>query len=193
MWDAEADRFDDQPDHGLTDPDVRRAWTELLTDVLPEPPARILDLGSGTGTLAVLLGGLGHEVTGVDLAPRMIERARRKADEQSVDVRFLVGDAGRPPVDGPVDVVLARHVIWALPDPAAAVDRWIRLLAPGGRLVLVEGRWNTGAGLAADDLMPLVRARTATATLRILSADDRLWGGSVNDERYLITATTRAG
>jgi hypothetical protein len=39
------------------------------------------------------------------------------------------------------DVVLARHVVWALPDAALGLDRWIDLLKTGGRLVLVEGRW----------------------------------------------------
>ena len=45
QWDAEADRFDDEPDHGLRDPAVRRAWADLLAEVLPPPPGRVLDVG----------------------------------------------------------------------------------------------------------------------------------------------------
>lgn len=112
LWDAEADRFDDEPDHGLRDPGVRQAWTHLLTATLPPPPARILDLGCGTGTLSVLLAELGYDVRGVDIAPRMIERAQDKARRHGVDARFEVGDASTPTLDGGgVDVVLARHVI----------------------------------------------------------------------------------
>lgn len=164
VWDAEADRFDEEPDHGLSDPDVRRAWSELLRSALPAPPARILDLGSGTGTLAVLMAQFGHEVTGVDLAPRMVERAARKARERAVQVRFVVGDAGQPPVDGPFDVVLARHVVWALPDPLAALQRWTALLGPLGRLVLVEGFRHTGAGLRGRDLLRLAQASARPGT-----------------------------
>ena len=190
-WDAEADRFDDEPDHGLRDHATRRAWADLLTGLLPPAPARVLDMGCGTGTLGVLLAELGHDVRGVDLAPRMVERARAKARHHRVDARFEVGDAGAPAVDGRFDVVLARHVVWALPDVPAALDNWVDLLVPGGLLILVEGFWSTGAGIRGADLLPQVQARTATATLRSLSADAALWGVAVTDERYLITGRTQ--
>jgi methylase of polypeptide subunit release factors len=60
-WDEQAASFDQEPDHGLLDPTVRAAWIAVLTDVLPPAPARILDLGCGTGTLAVLLAEAGYE------------------------------------------------------------------------------------------------------------------------------------
>ena len=56
------------------------------------------------------------------------------------------------------DVVLARHVVWALPDPAAALRAWVDLLAPGGRLVLVEGFWSTGRRAARGELTGLLAA-----------------------------------
>lgn len=194
LWDAEADRFDDEPDHGLRDPSVWQAWTALLVDLLPPPPARVLDLGSGTGTLAVLLAGLGYEVAALDVSPRMVGLAREKALRHGVNVRFVVGDAGDPDVgdralSAPFDVVLTRHLLWALPDAAAALDAWMRLLEPGGMLVLIEGFWHTGAGIRAADLLPLVEARTTAAALRVLSHDERLWGGPVTDERYVVTGT----
>jgi SAM-dependent methyltransferase len=187
-WDAEADRFDDQPDHGLRDERIRAAWWSLLAELVPGPPARVLDLGSGTGSLAVLLAEHGHRVFGVDLAPRMVERAARKAREQSVSVDFRVGDAAEPPVDGLFDVVLVRHVLWAMPDPSAAVDRWLSLLTPAGVLILVEGFWHTGAGIAAADLLELVSSRTRALMWRRLDNEPALWGGPVTDERYLIAA-----
>jgi ubiquinone/menaquinone biosynthesis C-methylase UbiE len=188
IWDGEAARFDEQPDHGLSDLRIREAWTALLREALPEPPARVLDLGCGTGSLSVLLAELGHPVHGVDLSPRMLERAAEKTRRHGVQVALVEGDAGDPPVDGPVDVVLSRHLLWALPDVPAVLDRWTRLLAPGGRLVLVEGRWHTGVGRPAEELLPLVRAATGSAELRHLP-DPALWGGPVEDERYLIVAT----
>lgn len=187
-WDREADGFDEQPDHGLSDAGVRTAWSSLLQETLPAPPARVLDVGCGTGSVAVLLAGLGFTVQGIDLSPRMLERAAAKARRLGVQVALLEGDASDPQVAGPFDVVLSRHVLWALPDVPAVLRRWTSLLGPGGRLVLVEGCWHTGAGLLAEHLLPLVRSTTSAAEVRRLP-DPALWGGPVDDERYLIVAT----
>jgi 2-polyprenyl-3-methyl-5-hydroxy-6-metoxy-1,4-benzoquinol methylase len=67
-WDSEAAPFDSDPDHGLADPLVRAAWRELLVGVLPLPPARVVDLGCGTGALTRLLFDEGHAVDGIDIA-----------------------------------------------------------------------------------------------------------------------------
>lgn len=188
-WDAEAGRFDDQPDHGLLDPGVRAAWSSLLAQLLPPAPARVLDVGSGTGSLAVMLAEQGYEVVGIDLAPRMVERAVRKAQEHSVEVDFRVGDAANPQVDGAFDVVLGRHILWALPQPPAVLGRWAQLLSPAGLLVLIEGFWHTGHGIPAGELLALVSATTRNLTWRRLDDQPALWGGVVADERYVIAAS----
>ena len=74
-WDAEAKTFDEAPDHGLLDATVRSAWERLLIEKLPPAPARIADLGCGTGTLSVLLADNGHHVDGLDFSPEMVRRA----------------------------------------------------------------------------------------------------------------------
>lgn len=185
-WDAEAARFDEEPDHGLLDPVVRGAWADLLGDLVP-PGSTVLDLGCGTGSLAVLLSEVGHAVTGVDLSSRMIEAAEAKAARHGTDVTFLVGDASEPPVAGPFDVLLVRHVVWALPDPSGALDRWRTLLADHGRLVLIEGLWGTGAGLASAVLEALVHPTFRDVEVRQLP-DTALWGRQIRDERYALTA-----
>ena len=70
QWDREAETFDAAADHGLSDPACRAAWRSLLLEHLPPAPARVADLGCGTGTLALLLAEEGYEVTGVDFSPR---------------------------------------------------------------------------------------------------------------------------
>jgi SAM-dependent methyltransferase len=183
-WDDQAATFDDEPDHGLRDPACREAWRRVLTGVLPAPPSRLADLGCGTGSLARLLAEDGHTVDGVDLAPRMVEAARAKC--AGLPVTVTVGDAGDPPLaEASYDVVLVRHVLWALPDPADAVRRWAGLLAPGGRLVLVEGHWGTGAGLTGEQTLALVGTAREHAELTPLP-DPVLWGGPTGDERYLV-------
>ena len=188
-WDAEASGCDEAADHGLRDPQVRGAWDRLLREHLPEAPVDVLDLGCGTGSLTVLLAEAGHRVHGVDLAPAMVTAARAKIAASGTTATVEVGDASDPPgLAGAYDVVLTRHVLWALPDPASALSRWVRLLRPGGRLLLVEGRWWTGGGLTASDTRRLLAPHT-TQVQTVPLTDPLLWGGPVEDERYLCVAT----
>ena len=185
LWDAEAAGFDEAADHGLRDDTVRAAWRELLLGALPPAPARVADLGSGTGTLALLLAGHGYIVDGVDISPEMVRLAQEKAAGDTA-VRFTEGDASAPPLDpASYDVVLCRHVLWAMPDPAATLGRWIDLLVPGGRLLLVEGRWFNGAGLSAAETVALVEGAGRRAELTLLR-EPVYWGREIDDERYLV-------
>ncbi|MEU3216222.1 methyltransferase domain-containing protein [Streptomyces sp. NPDC006971] len=185
-WDSAADSFDEGPDHGLLDPVVRHAWARRLEGWLPGARSEVLDLGCGTGSLALLAAGQGHRVTAVDRSPRMVERARAKLAGTGSEV--LLGDAARPPVGGQrFDVVMVRHVVWLLPDPAAALRHWFGLLRPGGRLVLIEGVWD-GAGLPAGQLTGLLAEFTERVHHEPLSGDPDLWGGRVDDERYALVA-----
>ncbi|MFB7655478.1 MULTISPECIES: class I SAM-dependent methyltransferase [unclassified Streptomyces] len=188
-WDAEAPDFDDEPDHGLRDPDVRRAWAARLASWLPARPGDLLDLGCGTGSLSLLAAEQGHRVTGVDQSPAMVKLARAKLAGR--DAVFLEGDAAAPPVgEQRFDAVLVRHVLWTLPDPGRALSRWRHLLRPGGRLVLVEGVWGTVApvGIPADLLTALLAPLAGHVRLERLSDDPALWGREVTDERYAVVA-----
>lgn len=184
LWDREAASFDDEPDHGLADESTRAAWRDLLLGVLPPAPARIADLGCGTGTLTRLLVDEGYTVDGLDFSPEMISRARRKVPEAD----FVVADAAAPPfVVGAYDVVLSRHVLWALPDPAAGFAAWVDLLKPLGTVVLVEGNWMTGAGLTAVEAEAIVRTVRSEASTRHLP-ESVFWGKDIEDERYLLVS-----
>ena len=184
LWDREAASFDEEPDHGLADPGTRAAWRDLLLEALPPAPARVADLGCGTGTLTRLLTDEGYRVEGLDFSAQMIRRARAKVPE----ARFVVGDAAAPALrPGRYDAVLGRHVLWAMPDPSQALARWVQLLGPRGTVVLVEGSWVTGAGLPAQECERLVRTVRREAHVRLL-ADAVYWGRSVADERYLVVS-----
>lgn len=189
-WDAEAASFDDEPDHGLRDPEVRRAWAGRLRDWLPPGPCDLLDLGCGTGSLSLLAAEQGHRVTGVDGSRAMVERARAKLAGR--DAVFLHGDAAAPPVGERLyDVLLVRHVLWALPDPGRALRHWRGLLRPGGRMVLVEGVWGTvtPVGIPAGRLTALLAPLAGRIRVERLSQDAALWGKEVTDERYAVVAT----
>lgn len=188
-WNAAAATYDDGPDHGLLDPGVRRAWLALLRSHLPPAPADVVDLGCGTGTLSVLLAQEGYRVRGIDTAHEMVHAARYKATDADVCATFELGDADHPAYPpGSCDVVLVRHVLWALPDPAEAIGRWVTLLRPGGRLVLVEGSWHTGGGISVSDCEQALRRHRSTVVIEHLN-DENLWGGPVPDQRYLALST----
>ncbi|MDX6312799.1 MAG: hypothetical protein QOF44_2263 [Streptomyces sp.] len=184
-WDTVADTFDEEPDHGLGSPEVRAAWAARMRGWLPGGPCDVLDLGCGTGSLSLLAAEQGHRVTAVDRSARMVELARAKL--AGTGARVLVGEAAEPPVgEGRFDVVLVRHVLWALPDPAEALRRWAGLLRRGGRMVLVEGRWGESepVGIRADTLAELAAPVAESVRIEQLAYDSVLWGREVTDERY---------
>ncbi|MFD8914533.1 class I SAM-dependent methyltransferase [Streptomyces sp. NPDC059575] len=186
-WDVMAASFDEEPDHGLRAPEVRAAWDARLRGWLPIPPADVLDLGCGTGSLALLAAEQGHRVTAVDSSPAMVELARAKL--AGWDAAVVRGDAAEPPVGaGSADVVLVRHVLWALPEPGKVLRRWRELLRPGGRFVLVEGVWGTvaPAGIPVGRLAALLEPVVRDVRVESLSGDPLLWGKAVDDERYVV-------
>lgn len=111
------------------------AWKGLLIEVLGDRELRVLDVGIGTGFIALLLAELGHEVIGVDISEEMLRIAREKARKLNIEnVEFHLADAEELPFpDNTFDAVVARHVIWALPNPEKAYSEWKRVLRPGER------------------------------------------------------------
>src|SRR5271155_5502838 len=135
-WDRRAAHFDEDFGHSIGGPGERAAWDRILDLVIPGGgPIDALDAGSGTGFLSLELAARGHRVTGIDFAPAMLAEARKKAAAQRRSVRFEEGDAEQLRfAPDSFDLVISRHVLWTLPHPEAAVDEWIRVLRPGGRL-----------------------------------------------------------
>src|SRR3954471_19591373 len=150
-WGDDASGYDESAGHAISDPVEAAAWRRALEATLPDPVARVLDVGTGTGALALLIAELGHAVTGLDLSEGMLERARSKADEAGAAIVFVHGRAEGPP-PGPFDAVVERHVLWTVPDPVSTLRAWRSVTRPAGRLVLLEGSWGgVGPFLALAD------------------------------------------
>jgi ubiquinone/menaquinone biosynthesis C-methylase UbiE len=111
-----------------------------LVDVLgPSPGERVLVMGCGRGAevvpLAEGVGGSGR-VLALDLSPAMVEECRKVVAQAGLDnVEVRQGDAQEPALDEPpFDLVASSLVLFFLPHPQAALEAWLPLLRPGGRL-----------------------------------------------------------
>jgi arsenite methyltransferase len=107
------------------------------------PGERVLDLGSGAGTdsliAAQMVGEHGH-VTGIDMTPEMLAKARAAATEMGAsNVEFVESEAERLPfLDESFDVVISNGVIDLIPDKDAVFAELFRVLAPGGHIQIAD-------------------------------------------------------
>ena len=115
------------------------------------PGERALDLGSGAGTdslIAAQMVGPEGRVTGVDMTPQMLAKARAAAAELgATNVDFVEAEAERLPfADASFDVVVSNGVIDLIPDKDAVFSELHRVLAPGGRLQIADVTIQTPVG-----------------------------------------------
>lgn len=119
----------------------------LLDRIGPARGLHILDIGCGDGVLASRLAQDGARVTGLDASADMLAAAHRRAKTTGVEVDLVEGDAGNLPFPaGHFDCVVSVATLCFVDDPRRAIREMVRVLQPGGRLILGElGRWNLWA------------------------------------------------
>lgn len=142
-WNGRAETFDEESQHGIHTDEQHDRWLTVLGEWTSDESRHVLDVGCGTGVISKLLAELGHDVVGVDFAPEMLERARTKTSQTTHMIEFQRGDAEDLPIpDDTFELVIARHLVWTLPNPAQALQEWQRVVEPDGRILLIEGYWN---------------------------------------------------
>jgi SAM-dependent methyltransferase len=113
---------------------------ELVAFADLKPSDSVLDVGCGTGVAAVTAARKGASVTGLDLTPALLERARENASIAGVEVNFTEGDVEALPYDDcSFDVVLSQFGHMFAPQPQIAIAEMVRVLKPCG--VLAFATW----------------------------------------------------
>jgi SAM-dependent methyltransferase len=108
---------------------------ELITAVGLRPGARVLDVASGTGHVALEAARTFCDVTGIDYVPALVETARRRAAAEGLEVDFREGDAEDLPfADGSFDHVLSAIGVMFTADHDRAAAELVRVCRPGGRI-----------------------------------------------------------
>jgi len=130
-----------------------RRWKRRLIDLAaPRPTARVLDLATGTGDIALALAARGARVVGLDITFRMIELARQKSvvarpvrggeaepSARQPGVSFLVGDMlALPFPSGSFDLVTTGYGLRNVPNLATTIEEIGRVLSPGGQLLSLD-------------------------------------------------------
>jgi ubiquinone/menaquinone biosynthesis C-methylase UbiE len=135
-------------------PDVVAQREAVLARLALQPGERVLDVGSGPGLLAeqmALRVGADGAVVGVDTSDAMVEIARERCRLLPHASFERAGATGIPGPGGRFDVVVCTQVLEYVPDVAAALAEFARVLCPGGRLAVMDTDWTSCVWATADE------------------------------------------
>jgi ubiquinone/menaquinone biosynthesis C-methylase UbiE len=116
-----------------------RASEDFVARTEIKPGSRVLDVACGTGNSAVPAARAGGRVTGVDIAPNLLEQARVRAAAEQLEVLFQEGDAEQLPCpDESFDFVITMFGAMFAPRPERVAEELIRVCRPGGQIAMAN-------------------------------------------------------
>ena len=144
-----------QPDFGQLKERMRATWmsgdfgkiaefaaaqaADFVSRIGIQPGMKALDVACGTGNLAIPAARLGAKVTGVDIAPNLLEQARQRAAAEKLDARFDEGDAERLPYsEGAFDIAMSMFGAMFAPRPELVAAELLRVCRPGGTIAMAN-------------------------------------------------------
>jgi ubiquinone/menaquinone biosynthesis C-methylase UbiE len=112
---------------------------EFVGQLNIQPGSKVLDVACGTGNLAIPAARRGAKVTGIDIAPNLLEQARRRAAAEGLDAKFEEGDAERLAAKaGEFDLVMTMFGAMFAPQPDLVAAELIRVCRPGGTIAMAN-------------------------------------------------------
>ena len=127
-------------DFGVIAKMVEEANEEVVAHLNLQPGVKVLDVACGTGNSAIPAARRGADVTGIDIAPNLLEQARARAQQAGVPARFQEGDAEEIAFpDASFDVVISIYGAMFAPRPERVAAEFKRVCRSGGRIVM--GNW----------------------------------------------------
>lgn len=116
-----------------------KAAEEFVQRLGIAPGAKVLDVACGTGNTAIPAARAGAHVTGLDIAPNLLEKARQRAAAEQLDIRFQEGDAEDLPFpDQSFDVVLSMYGAMFAPRPEKVAAEFVRVCKSGGMIAMAN-------------------------------------------------------
>jgi len=141
-WNKWSSDYDSYYPHTIKSAKEDLEWKNTLKKLVGNKVQNILDVGTGTGFLAIDLTEMGHKVNGIDLSEGMLKEAERKAKDRNLEIQFVIGDVEElDEPDNSYDIVINRFILWTMQYPEKAIREWTRVLKPGGRLIVIDGMW----------------------------------------------------
>jgi SAM-dependent methyltransferase len=118
---------------------TEKAANEFITRLQLKPGLKVLDVACGSGNLSIPAAKAGAIVTGIDIAPNLLDQARARASGEMLDIRFEEGDAEDLPFEaGAFDVVVSMFGAMFAPRPEAVAGELSRVCRHGGRIALAS-------------------------------------------------------
>lgn len=160
---------------------------------------RLVDIGTGTGRMIELFGTTAEHSTGIDRSPEMLRLARAKLADAKTPVEFRQADVGALPLpDATADTVVMHQVLHYIPAPEVALREAARIVAPGGRLLIVDFASHDREELRTQDAHARLGfsdtqiAGWFAASGLVLSQTNELTGGELTVKLWLGTRPASA-
>ena len=151
-WDERAESYSNGVQGELGD-ERSDAWRRMLENTscgqiaearVDGRTPRVLDLGCGPGFFSILFAEMDCAVDAVDASGEMLARAQVNVNAEGLgdSVAFHQGDVTMLPFeDGSFDIVASRNLMWLMRNPEKAYAEWMRVLRPGGKLIVFDANW----------------------------------------------------
>nr|CBH40058.1 conserved hypothetical protein, SAM-dependent methyltransferase type 11 family [uncultured archaeon] len=154
-WDGRSNDYGKFRGYGSEEEKI--AWMDVLSSALGTERRNVLDVGTGPGDIAIYLAEMEHDVTGIDFSDEMLKRAKGRVKNSNLQVKFDICDAEDLYFeDESFDAVICRHLLWTLPNPGKALREWTRVVKPGGKIVVIDGKWRSSSPI--DRMRRLIRS-----------------------------------